>query len=77
MEEGRGKLNFSEWNRPQRGVREAGRTVQRGEIFGYLGPNGSGKSSLLKILSGLLPIGEGDVLLGGLGPSVGDVGDLE
>ena len=32
VEEGRGKLNFSEWNRPQREVREAGRTVQRGEM---------------------------------------------
>ena len=40
--------------------------VDAGEIFGIVGPNGSGKSSLLKILSGLLPIGEGDVLLGGL-----------
>ena len=37
-----------------------------GEILGIVGPNGSGKSSLLKILSGLLPVGEGDVLLGGL-----------
>lgn len=40
--------------------------VDAGEILGIVGPNGSGKSSLLKILSGLLPIGEGDVLLGGL-----------
>jgi iron complex transport system ATP-binding protein len=40
--------------------------VAAGEILGIVGPNGSGKSSLLKILSGLLPVGEGDVLLGGL-----------
>lgn len=40
--------------------------VDAGEILGIVGPNGSGKSSLLKILSGLLPLGEGDVLLGGL-----------
>ena len=40
--------------------------VDPGEILGIVGPNGSGKSSLLKVLSGLLPIGEGDVLLGGL-----------
>ena len=37
-----------------------------GEILGIVGPNGSGKSSLLKILSGLLPAGKGDVRLGGL-----------
>jgi iron complex transport system ATP-binding protein len=40
--------------------------VDAGEILGIVGPNGSGKSSLLKILSGLLPVGEGDVLLGGI-----------
>jgi iron complex transport system ATP-binding protein len=40
--------------------------VDAGEILGIVGPNGSGKSSLLKVLSGLLPAGEGDVRLGGL-----------
>jgi iron complex transport system ATP-binding protein len=40
--------------------------VDAGEILGVVGPNGSGKSSLLKILSGLMPVGEGNVLLGGL-----------
>jgi len=39
--------------------------VDAGEILGIVGPNGSGKSSLLKILSGLLRVGGGDVLLGG------------
>ena len=39
--------------------------VDAGEILGIVGPNGSGKSSLLKILSGLLRVDEGDVLLGG------------
>ena len=39
--------------------------VDAGEILGIVGPNGSGKSSLLKILARLLPIGEGDVRLGG------------
>ena len=40
--------------------------VDAGEVLGIVGPNGSGKSSLLKVLSGLLPAGEGDVKLGGL-----------
>ena len=40
--------------------------VDAGEILGIVGPNGSGKSSLLKVLSGLLPAGKGDVRLGGL-----------
>ena len=40
--------------------------VDAGEILGVVGPNGSGKSSLLRVLSGFLPAGEGDVRLGGL-----------
>ncbi|MCE9537069.1 MAG: ABC transporter ATP-binding protein [Nitrospirae bacterium] len=40
--------------------------VDTGEILGIVGPNGSGKTSLLKVLSGLVPAGEGDVRLGGL-----------
>lgn len=32
VEQGRRELNFSEWNRSQREVRNAGRTVQRGEM---------------------------------------------
>jgi iron complex transport system ATP-binding protein len=40
--------------------------VDAGEILGVVGPNGSGKSSLLKVLSGYLPAGEGEVRLGGL-----------
>jgi iron complex transport system ATP-binding protein len=40
--------------------------VDAGEILGVVGPNGSGKSSLLKVLSGFLPAGEGEVRLSGL-----------
>src|SRR6201997_847997 len=38
--------------------------VQKGEIFGFLGPNGSGKTTVIKMLTGLLPLsgGEGTVL---------------
>ena len=39
-------------------------TVQPGEIFGFLGPNGSGKTTVIKMLTGLLPLtgGEANVL---------------
>ncbi|HSB44943.1 MAG TPA: ABC transporter ATP-binding protein [Nitrospira sp.] len=40
--------------------------VDAGEILGIVGPNGSGKSSLLKVCTGLLPAGEGQVRLGGV-----------
>lgn len=32
VDEGRGKLNFSEWNRPQRDADEAAKVVQEGEM---------------------------------------------
>jgi len=32
VDEGRQRLNFSEWNRPQREARQAGREVQRGRM---------------------------------------------
>lgn len=39
--------------------------IQRGEIFGFLGSNGCGKSTTMKMLTGLLPVSEGQVWLFG------------
>jgi ABC-type multidrug transport system ATPase subunit len=39
--------------------------VSRGEIVGITGENGSGKSTLLKIIVGLLPYDQGEVILHG------------
>ena len=39
--------------------------IGRGEVVGLLGPNGAGKSTTIKILSGVLPPGEGDVEVAG------------
>lgn len=36
-------------------------TIHPGEIVGYLGPNGAGKSSTVKVLTGLLSPGSGQV----------------
>lgn len=36
-----------------------------GEITGYLGPNGSGKSTTMKMITGLIEMGSGEILFGG------------
>jgi ABC-2 type transport system ATP-binding protein len=40
--------------------------VKRGEIFGFLGPNGSGKTTVIKMLTGLLPLTSGSAKVEGL-----------
>ena len=40
--------------------------VQKGEIFGFLGPNGSGKTTVIKMLTGLLPLTGGDATVQGI-----------
>src|ERR1700682_4955029 len=40
--------------------------VQKGEIFGFLGPNGSGKTTVIKMLTGLLPLSAGSAWVQGL-----------
>jgi ABC-type multidrug transport system ATPase subunit len=41
-------------------------TVEKGEVFGFLGPNGSGKTTVIKMLTGILPITEGDASIEGI-----------
>jgi ABC-type multidrug transport system ATPase subunit len=40
--------------------------VEKGEIFGFLGPNGSGKTTVIKMLTGLLPLSGGSARVQGL-----------
>src|ERR1700747_2236171 len=40
--------------------------VEKGEIFGFLGPNGSGKTTVIKMLTGLLPLSGGAAQVEGL-----------
>ena len=40
--------------------------VKRGEIFGFLGPNGSGKTTVIKMLTGLLPLTGGKAFVEGI-----------
>jgi ABC-type multidrug transport system ATPase subunit len=41
-------------------------SVAEGEIFGFLGPNGSGKTTVIKMLTGLLPLSGGQATVQGL-----------
>jgi ABC-2 type transport system ATP-binding protein len=40
--------------------------VEHGEVFGLLGPNGSGKTTVIKMLTGLLPLSAGEAWVDGL-----------
>ena len=40
--------------------------VEQGEVFGFLGPNGSGKTTVIKMLTGILPITEGKAWVDGI-----------
>ena len=40
-------------------------SVEGGSIFGFLGPSGAGKSTIQNIMTGLLPIQQGEVLYDG------------
>lgn len=46
-------------------VQDVSVRVQAGEMLGLIGPNGSGKSTLLRLLAGLLPPSQGEVLING------------
>ena len=47
-------------------VNQASIRVEKGEVFGFLGPNGSGKTTVIKMLTGILPISEGEAWIEGL-----------
>ncbi|MGC1482401.1 MAG: ABC transporter ATP-binding protein [Candidatus Acidiferrum sp.] len=47
-------------------VNDASFRVEKGEIFGFLGPNGSGKTTVIKMLTGLLPLSAGSAWVEGL-----------
>ena len=40
-------------------------SVKKGEVFGFLGPNGAGKTTTIRMIVGLMEIGEGDITVCG------------
>lgn len=51
------------YNNTVNAVSDLSLTVNDGEIFGFLGPNGAGKSTTIKMLVGILPPTQGDILI--------------
>lgn len=49
----------------QYAVNDASFEIPKGEIFGFLGPSGAGKSTTQGILTGLLPLQQGEVTVAG------------
>lgn len=47
-------------------LRHVSLTVQEGESVAIVGPSGCGKTTLLRVILGLLPVTEGEVLIGGV-----------
>jgi ABC-2 type transport system ATP-binding protein len=39
--------------------------VERGEVLGFLGPNGAGKSTTMRMITGFIPLTEGNITVGG------------
>lgn len=46
-------------------VQDVSFEIPRGQIFGFLGPSGAGKSTVQNILTGLLPLQQGEVTYDG------------
>src|SRR5882757_8806011 len=44
------------------------------QVIGYIGPNGAGKSTTVKILTGLIPDFEGEVIVNGLNMATDPLG---
>jgi ABC-2 type transport system ATP-binding protein len=65
--------NLSKQYGLQKAVDQISFTVKPGEVLGFLGPNGAGKSTTMKMITGYLSIGEGQIRLGG--KSVREQGD--
>jgi ribosome-dependent ATPase len=51
--------------------------IPRGEIFGFLGSNGCGKTTTMKMLTGLLPVSEGESSLFGEALVPGDMANRQ
>ena len=48
---------LQKFQRAEMAVNNVSLNIRRNSVYGLLGPNGAGKSTILKMLTGILPIG--------------------
>jgi D-xylose transport system ATP-binding protein len=58
-------------------VDNVGLDLAKGEVLGLLGHNGAGKSTLIKILSGVFPADQGEILVGGMPATIRSTRDAK
>ena len=51
--------------RGQKVIHNINLEIKDGEILGFIGPNGAGKTTIIKMMTGILDIDEGDILIDG------------
>ncbi|WP_281987016.1 ATP-binding cassette domain-containing protein [Aquimarina aggregata] len=57
--------NLTKMYGPQTAVNDISFDVKTGEVLGFLGPNGAGKSTTMKMITGYIGIGQGNIRIGG------------
>jgi len=58
--------NVSKYYGSQAALKSVSFEVERGQIVGFIGPNGAGKSTTMKIITGIIPVSEGEVWINGI-----------
>ncbi len=58
--------NISKYYGTQAALKSLSFEVERGQVVGFIGPNGAGKSTTMKIITGILPANEGQVIVNGI-----------
>ncbi|MGH9412996.1 MAG: ABC transporter ATP-binding protein [Terriglobales bacterium] len=65
--------NLSKNYGPFHAVKDISFTANDGEVVGFLGPNGAGKTTTMRMITGYLPISDGEVTVDGIKVRAGSI----
>ncbi|MGH9476196.1 MAG: ABC transporter ATP-binding protein [Terriglobales bacterium] len=65
--------NLSKHYGPFHAVKRISFTANAGEVVGFLGPNGAGKTTTMRMITGYLPISEGEAMVDGIPVRAGSI----